>query len=98
MDIYSLTDQIPVSYSRARNNALVTGLTVTAVITNAKTGVTLLASTSLPEVSVGAGIYTYNWTHGLTQDTECLITYTVGTSKIMEFILISNDAAGGRSA
>jgi hypothetical protein len=99
MDIYSsLTQTIPLSFSRIRANALVTGLTVTVVVKNAASNATLLASTSVPEVAVGAGIYTYNWTHGLTQDTECMIVYTVGSSEYTEYILIQSDAQGGRSA
>lgn len=97
MDIYSLTDTIPLSFSRVRNSALVTGLTVTVVVTNATTNAVLLASTSMPEVAVGAGVYTYSWVHGVRQDTICLVTYTIGTSKYYEQILISNDAAGGRA-
>lgn len=96
MDIYSLIDVVPLSFSRVRNNALSTGLTVTAVVTNAVTNAVLLASTSLPEIAVGAGIYNYNWAHGLNVNTECLITYTVGTSKYMEYILIS-DSTTSRS-
>lgn len=98
MDIYSLTDSIPLSFSRIRNNALITGLTVTVVVTNAKTNAVLLASTSCPEIAVGAGIYTFNWSHGQNSDTECLVSFTVGTQKFNEFILITNDAVGGRTS
>lgn len=97
MDIYNLVDTIPLSFSRVRNNALVSGLTVTVSVKNAATGTALLTSTSCPEVSVGSGIYTYNWTHGLKTDTIVLVTYTVGTSIYTEQILISFDLSGGGS-
>ena len=94
MDVYSLTDTIPLSFSRIRNSALVSGLTVTVTVVNVKTNATLLASTLMPEVST-SGIYVYNWTHGQAQDTECLIKYSVGTNNYYEQIFITNDAVGG---
>lgn len=89
MEIYQQIDVIPLSFSRVRNNALVSGLTVTVVVKSAKTGTVLLASTSVPELGV-SGIYTYNWTHGLTADTECIAVYTVGTLIYTEYFLVSN--------
>lgn len=96
MDIYSLETVIPLSYARVRNNALVSGLTVTVVVKNALTAATILSSTSVPEIS-SSGIYTFNWTHGQTADVECLATYTVGSATYQEYFLISNDATGGRA-
>lgn len=93
MDVYSEQDVIPLSFSRYRNGALVSGLTVNVTVTDAATGSVLLGSTSVPEVA-SSGIYTYNWTHGLTADTECLVTYTVGTVLYQEFFLITNHSGG----
>jgi len=97
MDIYNLTDTILLSFSQIRSNAKVTGLTVTVTVTNAKTNAVLLASTNAPEISTGAGVYTYNWSHGLKFDTECLITYTAGALNYFEYIFVSTDLTGGRS-
>lgn len=99
MDIYSFSSIIPLSFTRVRAGVLVTGLTVTVTVKNAATGASLLASTSVPEALAGSGIYTYNWTHGLSQDTECLVTFSVGGSPYSEYILISNNSQpGGRTA
>jgi len=97
MTIYSGNDVIPLSFSRVRAGSVISGLSVTVDVKNAKTGAVLLSSTSAPEVG-STGIYTYNWTHGLTQDTECLVTYTVDGSKYVEYILISASGTGGRTA
>lgn len=97
MTIYSFVDTIPLSFSRVRAGGTVTGLTVTVSVQNVKTGATLLASTAVPEVGSATGIYTYNWTHGITVDTQCLVTFLVGGSKYVEFILITNDGNGGRA-
>ncbi len=97
MDVYNFVDFVPLSFSRNTGSSLVSGLTVSVTVKNAKTNASLLSSTSVPEISSGAGIYTYNWAHGLTTDTECLVTFTVGSSIFTEFILITNDGFGGRS-
>lgn len=97
MDIYSATDTVPLSFSRVRNNALVSGLSVSVAVKDAKTGAVLLASTTCPEVAASSGIYTYSWTHGLTSDTICLVTYSVGATIYTEQILISNSLQGGRA-
>lgn len=97
MDVYSLLDKVPLSFNRVRANAVVTGLTVTVVVKNAQTGATLLASTSVPEQGGATGIYTYLWTHGLTDQTECIATYTVGSSIYTEFFLVDGNF-GGRAA
>lgn len=97
MDIYNLNDVIPLGFSRVRNNVLISGLTVTVTVKNAQTGASLLSSTSVPELGV-TGIYNYDWTHGLTATTQCLVTFTVGSSIYNEFILISEDEAGGRTS
>lgn len=89
MDIYALQDKIPLSYSRVNLNTIVTGLTVTVVVKSADTGATLLASTSVPEVLAGSGIYTYEWVHGLTVDTPCIAIYTAGGIILEEFFLIT---------
>lgn len=88
MDVYTNMDTVPLSFSQNRNSVLTTGLTVTVTVTNAQTGVSLLSSTSVPEVNAPSGIYTYMWVHGLTVDTECIVTYTQGTQKYIEYILV----------
>lgn len=94
MEIYSFYDQIPFSYSREINGTLVSGLTVSVTVTNAKTGATLLATTAMPEVGT-TGNYTYNWTHGITTPTECLVTYSItGKPNRHQYILISNGGTG----
>lgn len=97
MDIYQYIDTIPLSFQRLRAGAVATGLTVAVSVVNAKTGATLLASVSVPEVVAGSGIYTYNWTPGIFVDTECLVTFVVNGQKYSEFILITNGGTGGRA-
>ncbi len=75
---YNSTDTIPLFYIQMRNGAPVTGLTVSVSVVNALTGATLLASTNLPEVIVGSGLYAYAWSNtGVTVETECVATYAV---------------------
>lgn len=97
MDIYNLNDTVPLSYSRVRNGQTVSGLTVTATVVNSKTNATLLPSVALPETAANSGVYFYNWTHGLLQDTECTVTYTVSGQRYLEKIFISQTSAGGRA-
>jgi hypothetical protein len=97
MDIYNLNDTVPLSYSRIRNWQKVSGLTVTVAVTNTKTNATLLASRALPETATGSGEYFYSWTHGLVQDTQCTVTYTVNGQNYLEYIFISGSTAGGRA-
>lgn len=65
-----------------RGGALVIGLAVTVKVINVLTGATLLATTSLSEVT--PGVYSYNWVHGLTGFTEAVAIYTVGTNNYTE--------------
>lgn len=97
IETYNSQETVVLTYSRAINGALVSGLTVNILIKNAVTGATLLASTSMPEIG-SSGIYTYSWTHGLTaEQTECLVQYTAGTRTVFEHILITN-MSGGRTS
>ena len=95
MEYYTLIDIIPLSFSRVKNNALVSGLTVTVTVKNGKTGATLLAATSCPEITSGAGIYTYNWTHGLIEPTECLVEFSVNGHIYSEFVIVTNSSGIG---
>ena len=97
MDKHDLSDPvISLEYARPINGVLQTGLTVTVTVTNASTNATLLAATAMPEIASGAGIYKYVWTHGLTQDTQVLVTYSVGgTRKVQEFIQFTTATTGG---
>jgi hypothetical protein len=97
MDYYSLNDAVPLSYAREINHQTVTGLTVTVSVVNTRTNASLLATTSLPETATGSGVYFMNWTHGLTQDTQCTVTYTVNGQKYLEFIFISETVPGGQA-
>ena len=45
-------------------------------VVNVLTGATLLATTSMTEVT--PGINSYNWVHGLTSLTECMAFFTTG--------------------
>lgn len=87
--IYVNEDTIPLSFSRVRAGTIVSGLTVTVVVKNAATGATLLSSHSVPEVLAGSGIYSYSWAHGLSADTECLVTFTVGSQIYSEHLFIT---------
>jgi hypothetical protein len=97
MDIYTIPHVVPLSYTKVVANAPVSGLSVTVKVVNAVTNATLLSSTPAPEVATGAGVYTYNWTSGLTADTLCQVTYTVGSTTVYkEFIYITLGAFGAR--
>ena len=89
MTIYDYLDQIPLTFARVRNNARVSGLTVSVTVLNSSTGATLLASTSLPEAG-SSGLYHFMWTHGIFAPTECLAVYTVGAQTYQEYFMISN--------
>ena len=82
MAIFKTVDKIPLAFIRMRGGALVTGLSVTVKVINVITGATLLATTSLSEVT--PGVYSYNWNHTLTAFTECVAIYTVGTNNYTE--------------
>ena len=97
MTVYNLLDQVPLTFQRIVGGAIATGLTVTVVVKNAVTGSTLLSSTSCTEAIAGSGIYTYNWSHGLSQPTTCVATYTVGGKNYSESFLIQ-DSSGSHSA
>jgi hypothetical protein len=96
-DNQNVRDAIPLSFVRIRNGSKVTGLTVTVTVVNVKTGATILASTNVPEVGAGSGLYSYTWTHGQTQETDCLVTYTVAGFAYCEFLTVSDDDVVGRA-
>lgn len=81
MDIFT-QDVIPLTFTRIRANALVTGLTVSVTVKDAASGAVILTATSCPEITPGAGVYTFNWTHGLNQNTLMIATYTVTGGQI----------------
>ena len=90
MNLYQTDAPIPLFFQRIRNNALVTGLSVTVVVKNALTGATLLSSTALTEVT--PGYYAFNWNHSLTAETDCVATYTVGGTNYLDpFRVVSNN-------
>lgn len=66
-----------------------TGQTVTATVVNALTGATLLSQTPLNEVV--AGQYTYSWSSGLTQFTNCRATYTILGKQVDDYFQIVDD-------
>jgi energy-coupling factor transporter transmembrane protein EcfT len=72
---FNTTDSIPLSFMRIKTGAPVTGLSVTVKVINVRTGSTLLATTSLTEITTG--VYEYVWTHGQTATTECIAEYVV---------------------
>ena len=97
-DQFNIGDTIPLSFSRNYGSGAVTGLSPTVVVKNAKTGATLLASTAMTETISGNGIYTYNWaTTGLFSKTECVVTYTVGSTQFSEYLTISDTELTGRA-
>jgi len=81
--IFKMYDPIPLSFTRVLNGASVTGLTVKVVVQNLSSGAVLLASATLLEIT--PGLYVYNWTHLITTQTECIATYTVGTTSTSVF-------------
>jgi hypothetical protein len=93
MNNYSLFEPVPLSFSRVGVTGSVSGLTVTATVVNAVTGATLLSATTLPEIGT-TGVYNFSWVHSLKEQTECAVTYTVGSKTYREFILIGGNAGG----
>jgi hypothetical protein len=89
MGEYKSGDNIPLCYTRIRNGAVVTGLTVTVTVQNALTGATLLASTALTEVT--PGLYSYNWVAGITTQTECIATYSTSGGIFKEAFTIDDE-------
>ena len=74
MALYKTVDPVPLSYVRVRSGALVSGLTVTVKVLNALTGSTLLATTTMTEIT--SGVYSYSWAHTLTAFTDCVAIYS----------------------
>lgn len=85
---YKAFDAIPLYFQRVRNGVPVTGLTVTVSVSNAATGASLLALTSLTEVT--PGLYSYVWTPGISTQTECISTYTTGGLQFKETLTIDD--------
>lgn len=97
MTVYDSVDQIPLTFQRMLNGAPVSGLTVTVVVKDATTGTVIRSSVSCPEVVASSGIYTYNWSHGLTQPTSCLAIYTVNGKQFSEAFEVVANEGGGRA-
>lgn len=85
---YKAYDSIPLYFQRVRNGVPVTGLSVTVSVANASTGVSLLASTTLTEVT--PGLYSYVWVPGISVQTECVVTYSTGGLQFKENITIDD--------
>lgn len=94
---YFLRDSVPLTFIRIRLGQVVNGLTVSVVVKNARTGATLLASTNVPETAAGNGIYTYNWSHNLKDETECAAFYTVSGNTYCDVFTIGDNAAISRA-
>ena len=92
-----LYQQVPLTFSRVTNGAEVTGLSVKVKVLNAKTGATLLGSTSMIEVV--PGMYEYTWDSGITQATECKAIYSESGNTWVEYFDIEdeNDVVEARS-
>lgn len=88
MTIFKVYDSIPLNFSRIKNGAAVTGLSVTVTVQNVVTGATLLASTALVEVS--PGLYSYNWVTGISTQTECVTTFTTGGAVFKEVFTVDD--------
>lgn len=88
MPNYQTLDIVPLAFMRILNGAAVTGLSVTVVVKNIRSGAVLLSSTALTEVV--AGVYSYSWTHGQTASTECVAQYTVGGVSYFENFTIES--------
>ena len=86
--IYKVYDSIPLSFVRIKNGLAITGLSVTVSVQATLTGATLLSTTTLTEVT--AGLYVYNWNHGILSTTECVATYTVSGLVFKEFFAIDD--------
>jgi hypothetical protein len=98
-ELYNIGDVIPLSFTRNLGSGPITGLTVSATVTNAKTGAVLLASTNLNETVSGNGIYTYLWTPTVTSKTECVITYNIGgTQSFTEYMTIDDTDLSSRTS
>lgn len=88
MAIYKAFDSIPLYFVRVRNGVPVTGLSVTVAINSAVTGNSLLATTTLNEVT--PGLYVFTWSPGITVQTECIATYTSGGAQFKETFTIDD--------
>ena len=88
MAIYKAYDSIPLYFQRVRYGVPVTGLSVTVSVVSAATGATLLATTTLTEVT--PGLYSYVWVPGISVQTECIATYTTGGVQFKETITIDD--------
>ncbi len=82
MPLYKTVDPVPLAFMRVRGGAIVTGLTVTVRVVNVLTGVALLSTTAMTEVT--PGVYSYSWSHGQVSFTECSAIYVVGASSYIE--------------
>jgi hypothetical protein len=82
MPFYKTVDPIPLSFVRIRNGVLTTGLTVTVKVLNVLTGSTILAITTMTEIT--PGVYSYNWVHSITSFTECVAVYVAGGLSYVE--------------
>ena len=91
MTEFFIRDTIPLAFMRIRQGVPVTGLTVTAIVKNIRTGATLLTSTTLTEQVSGSGLYSYAWAHGLLGETDCAAIYTVSGNQFVETFSVTDN-------
>lgn len=86
---FPIGTSIPLSFRYLLAGIPQTGQTVSVKVVDAKTGATLLSSTTMTEVV--SGQYVYTWNSGITQFTNCLATYTILSKQVDEFFQIVDD-------
>lgn len=99
MTTYELTVDatIPLSlWLQKGDGSFDTGRQVYVRAVNVRTGAQLLAPTLAPE-TLQAGLYTYLWTHGITQKTDVAVLFSVGSAlardSIVEHILLTDNVS-----
>ena len=90
---------IPLTFSRITNGSEVTGLSVTVKVLNAQTGLPLLGTTAMTEVTPGT--YEYTWNSGITVQTHCKAFYVETGNTWVEYFDIEDiddtvESRGGR--